>query len=175
MNINLLLRRHLLGATVAAAAVFCTPVSAGQTNTSISATVTTQETVAPNVQGLCPSGYQLVGSTTGTGTVPQLGRVTLVATDCILLNQLGQPVRFDNGQLTLTAANGDELKATYTGGTLTPIDNTAGLPLFNLEAPVIITGGTGRFAGASGSGYLRGAENLATGQGQFKLTASISY
>src|SRR5215203_2614818 len=70
----------------------------------------------------------------GTGTATHLGRYTLVA-DFTLTPATGTAA----GSMTLTAANGDVLTATFTG---------QGVPTGGISAIVetaTITGGTGRF------------------------------
>jgi hypothetical protein len=61
------------------------------------------------------------------------------------------------GSFTLTAANGDQVFGTYS--TTAVIDAAAGLVHF--DGPYVITGGTGRFANATGSGTIRGVGRVA--------------
>lgn len=105
--------------------------------------------------------------------VADLGRVVGVGSDCIKFTDFGPPpsYAFDNGELTLTAANGDQLKLTYRG-TFIP---TAQLPVYAISGLFDISGGTGRFANATGSGLLEGTENTQTFQGQLELSGRISY
>jgi hypothetical protein len=79
-------------------------------------------------------------SITGGGNATHLGRYTLA---------MEETVNFLNGSATgtvvLTAANGDTVSARYTGqGQPKP-------PLVSIREEATITGGTGRFATASGS------------------------
>lgn len=46
---------------------------------------------------------------------------------------------------------------------------------YAISGSLTFTGGTGRFVGATGSGYLSGTENIKTGQGQFEVTAALAY
>lgn len=71
---------------------------------------------------------------------------------------------------TVTAANGDEIFTTDTG-TSTPLggDETA------VSATEIVTGGTGRFDGASGSFTLAGTVNTVTEAISYTLEGTISY
>ena len=87
-----------------------------------------------------------VGTTQLSGQISQLGEVT--ATSDFLFTPLGGPpvIPFDlTGTATLVAANGDQLFGTYTG---TGVNNAGGSTGSNL---VTITGGTGRFTGATGT------------------------
>ena len=157
---------------VLAAAALAGPASAGgPTNVPFKASVAAQETLRPD--GVtCPVPPYLVGLTTGTGTASHLGAVTLVSSDCITpgLNTF----TFSNGHLTFTAANGDELRAAY-NGSLQPFPGAPPFSLYSISGTVTFASGTGRFTSASGSGYLQGTENIQTGQGQFNVTASLSY
>ena len=77
----------------------------------------------------------------GTGNATQLGGYTLEITQIA-----NQAERVASGSYVFTAANGDTLTADFTGeGTL-----LAPGVLFGVETATI-TGGTGRFAGATGS------------------------
>ena len=79
-------------------------------------------------------------SIAATGNATQLGRFTL---------QVPHTVNFATatgvGTFTFTAANGDLLTADFTG-----LADTS-TPVFSIVEHATITGGTGRFAGATGS------------------------
>jgi hypothetical protein len=75
-----------------------------------------------------------------------------------------------SGWRTLTAANGDELHTTHVG-TSAP----AGPGLVSFVAQMTITGGTGRFAGASGTVRGIGLANLITHITTVTLDGTISY
>lgn len=164
-------RSSSLAVTSLMMAAACNIVWAGPTNVPFKANIASQETLGVDPDR-CPSTYVL-GTTVGKGTASHLGAVTMLATDCPLLMP-GVAPTFSNGQLTLTAANGDELRATYSGGLL-PVAGTAGL--FTISGPLTITGGTGRFTHASGSGLLQGSIILGplVSQGQYQVTAILSY
>jgi hypothetical protein len=74
------------------------------------------------------------------------------------------------GTFTLTAANGDKLFGTYSGQAH-PTDNPN---VVAYEDPGVITGGTGRFAGAGGTMTTSGLANLATGEYRGTITGSVS-
>ena len=76
-----------------------------------------------------------------------------------------------SGWRTLTAANGDELHLTVSGR------NGAGAVggMVSIDAQFVIVGGTGRFAGATGSGRATGVANLMTRTTTAAMTGSITY
>ncbi len=74
------------------------------------------------------------------------------------------------GTRTFTAANGDELYATV-AGTSAPI----GPGLIGFSATLTFTGGTGRFANASGTAQGDGVANQMTQTSTVRLDGSISY
>jgi len=102
----------------------------------------------------------------GTGTATHVGRYTLVVDYALSLVTTAGSER-----MTLTAANGDVLTAE---GTAQGTPSEDGLSLNSLER-LTITGGTGRFAGATGSFVLRQV-NLAADRnssGSFDGTISL--
>ena len=76
----------------------------------------------------------------GTGTATHLGRFTLHRE--ATLKPMGSELKVEDGQATLTAANGDRLEATFTGA----INPASGQGVLMYEWK----GGTGRFQNASG-------------------------
>ena len=168
MNMTLPLVPTLRLAAVAAA--FCASAAfAGPTNVPFKATLTTQEELRPN-PATCQSAPYLSGNTSGSGHATHLGAVTGSGIDCITPTS-AYTYAFSNGVLTLTAANGDQLRAEYQG-TLTP---SATPPIYTIAGTYRFIGGTGRFNGASGTGTISGLENLGTGQGNFVFNGTISY
>ena len=74
------------------------------------------------------------------------------------------------GTATFVAANTDSLFTSFTGhATPTPDPN-----IFMLQEVATITGGTGRFVGATGSFTLERVINLATGISSGSFTGTIS-
>jgi hypothetical protein len=73
-----------------------------------------------------------------------------------------------SGTFTLTTANGDQLYGTYVGQAV-PVGATVAY-----DDPGTITGGTGRFAGASGVANTSGVANLSTGEYNGTLSGSVS-
>ena len=74
------------------------------------------------------------------------------------------------GSYVFTAANGDTISGPFTGS-FTP---TAVQGVFDNTETAFITGGTGRFAGATGTFNLGGQVNLNTGTFSFPWEGAIS-
>jgi hypothetical protein len=117
----------------------------------------------------------------GVCYVSHLGRATVEATQQILfhLNSSGTPV-IVNGQPVVdalrncgvfTAANGDLLRHTATG-TVAPGEQPG---VVTLEGALTFSGGTGRFASASGSAGFAGSANLTTNTGLFSFQGDVIY
>ena len=99
----------------------------------------------------------------GTGEATHLGRFTLTSVFTVT-----QPPPRGSGTATWTAANGDQIFTTVTGqGVLT-------FPVLALLETHSITGGTGRFAGASGSMILERSLNVQTFVSSGSITGTIS-
>jgi hypothetical protein len=103
------------------------------------------------------------GLVTGTGTGSHIGRFTSVAMDDLS----NFPEITSTG--TFTAANGDEISFTQ-NGTAQDLGNG----ILHGDFNATITGGTGRFAGATGNfvNHVFVNENLATGSAEFEGTIS---
>jgi len=102
----------------------------------------------------------------GTGTATHLGRYTLVADVVGDLSTLKASER-----ITLTAANGDILTATA-DEQATPTADFSALTTVEIAT---ITGGTGRFAGATGSFLLERVLSLASGASTGLYTSTGSF
>ena len=110
----------------------------------------------------------LVGDISGTGTATHFGKLMLVSGDCI--NPISETAfSFSSNQLVLTAANGDQVFAMYSG--MLTIEGTLGI----ITGGYQIVGGSGRFLQATGAGTVQGVEDIGTGKGQIQLTGTISY
>jgi hypothetical protein len=113
--------------------------------------------------------------TDGTGTVSHLGQTT-VHIDGVL-TPTGPSTFTVAGPLTLTAANGDQLFGDFSGsGTNVASGGSTG------TTATTITGGTGRFTGASGSASgpftqtpISMSATTATFATTFSLSGTISY
>ena len=99
-----------------------------------------------------PTADPAVFATTvlGTGCVSKLGQATMTAGHLIDSNTLA----FSNGSVVFTGRR-DSIIGTYTGQFLP----TTQPGVFTFSAPMLITGGTGKFAGVSGSGLITGQVN----------------
>jgi hypothetical protein len=100
----------------------------------------------------------------GTGTVSHMGKVSVAGPSFVNVVTGAQ-----TGAFTLTAANGDQLYLRYSGpskgaGTL---EDPA-----SFEGTWVVTGGTGRFDGASGGGTYTGT--AAGDRGILYLSGTIS-
>ena len=162
--------RSALPAVLLTAAACCAPAWAGPTNVPFNARLATHETLSFDAN-VC---VLFVGTTTGTGTASPMGAVSLMATDCITPNPRSFGFAFSKGKLTLTATNGDEIRASYSG-TFLPLPHSIPFTLYTISGTFTVTGGTGRFSNATGSGDLHGIENILTRQGQLDATGTISY
>jgi hypothetical protein len=101
----------------------------------------------------------------GGGTATHLGKYTEHIT-----MQINLPTRHSMGAATFTAANGDTLTATVEGQA-TP----ASPGVLSIIEVYTITGGTGRFAGATGTFTLESIANQATGVSSGTFSGAIDH
>lgn len=129
-------------------------------------------TKAKNVQGTLdaresdqfqPATNTLDVHLVGTGTASHLGRYTVVYDQ----TTVNLATRASVGRMTVTAANGDVLTATFQGRA-----QQQGA-LAHIEEVATITGGTGRFAGATGTLIVVRLLDQATGISSGTLDATI--
>ena len=99
-----------------------------------------------------------------TGTASHLGRYTLEVPHLV-----NQATRTGSGTYVFTAANGDTLTATFTG-----VATVVAPGVLSTVETATITGGTGRFDGATGSFTAERTFYTATGEttGSFQGTIS---
>lgn len=133
-----------IAALVAIAAAV--PAAAGTAiERAFSGSVTGIGVVAPD--GGCPIGLRTLGW--GTGRATHLGLTTMSADHCTPNPPFGPaPGPMEGGSITFVAANGDIVRGTYTG-TVAPLAPVEGAEIGG-QMHVTVTGGTGRFAGATG-------------------------
>jgi hypothetical protein len=93
-----------------------------------------------------------------------IGRYTLIGSEFVNLCTL----EVSGGQFTLTARKGS-ISGTYTGSAAPTSDPN--VITYHVEGP--ITGGTGRYAGVTGSIVFDGIANLATGQLSDKVSGVL--
>lgn len=103
----------------------------------------------------CSGEYSVPVSLVGTGHATHVGLFTNTQSHCVNPSTLD----FALGQNTMTAANGDTLVGTYSGHMEITGPNTAAI-----YGVFVTTGGTGRFAGATGGGVATGTLDLITGE-----------
>ena len=148
---------------------------AGPTDVPFKATVDINENVAFLFVPPCFA----IGTLTGSGNATHLGKIKGTALDCI--NPTTTPTSFtspmsyaySSTKVVFTAANGDMLYLAY-AGTLTA--QASGPHV--IAGHFVITGGTGRFQGASGGGTMSGTEdlsNLSSGTGKASFDGTITY
>ncbi|MFL5929452.1 MAG: hypothetical protein ACJ77E_21165 [Gaiellaceae bacterium] len=113
--------------------------------------------------GPCETGGKRL-HVTGTGHATFLGSYTGDYRECF------DPATgaATSGSFTLTAANGDKLRGTDAGQAV-----PAGANIL-YDDPGVITGGTGRFAGAGGIANTSGVANLGTGEYHGTLSGAVS-
>jgi hypothetical protein len=142
------IRRPLFLAVIAVAAVSLTSIatSAVAAETPFKGTVNADETVVPS-----PPTASL--NRDGTGTATYLGRYT----EHIVMT-INLPTLSSTGTATFTAANGDTLTATVVGQA-----TRTGPTTLSIVEVYTITGGTGRFADATGSFTLESTLDQTTG------------
>jgi len=99
----------------------------------------------------------------GTGEATHLGRFTLLSEFTVI----PPPVSTASGTATWTAANGDEIFTTVAGQALVTFPTAA------IVETHTITGGTGRFAEASGTLVVRRSLNLVTFVSSGSITGTI--
>ena len=98
----------------------------------------------------------------GTGTVSHMGTVSWTSEHCFQMNGF----TFGDSNLVITAANGDQLFATYSGW-------MTGATAFSEN--MVIEGGTGRFVGAEGLAFESGWFDPDTGYMEIVGDGVIQY
>lgn len=99
---------------------------------------------------------------TGTCQLAHLGRVVFHSVKDIHFATGTQTTR----EATFTAANGDILRATGTG-----TSRVSGPGRVSFAATLILSGGTGRFTGASGEAHVEGVADLGTRTATFTIVS----
>ena len=104
------------------------------------------------------------GVVMGSGTATHLGKFTAVAQDDLSAFPLISSTE------TFTAADGDEIYITQHG-----VAQDIGNGMLRADLAATITGGTGRFEGATGSYHLNVVVSVLTATGNATFDGSISY
>ena len=120
--------------------------------------------------GTC-AGYWQTDTIRGLGQCLHLGRATFSMTHCTNVDFATGTGAFELGVMRVTAANGDQLFMTEHG----TFQATPDPPVSHATSWWTITGGTGRFEGATGSGTGGGVLDIATGTGSLWFSGTISY
>lgn len=125
-------------------------------------------------KGSCAGNVRFVDAThldiRGTCQFAHVGRVTFTIQQELTF---GQVITY-SGKTTYTALNGDEFYTTHVG-IATPTPDGLGVSLAGTETAL---GGTGRFAGASGSATITGMSFLfgpKAGTGFYDLLGTLSF
>lgn len=116
---------------------------------------TTLESLAPDAS--CGAPPRFLNIQVGEGTATHLGAFTVRFSFCVDATDIlddgrlteGESIPYDQGVGILVAANGDELRLSIEGAVLPSQDPEFD---FQFQDSFQFDGGTGRFAGASGSG-----------------------
>jgi hypothetical protein len=116
-----------------------------------------------NCPPTCPPTTLTVRGTE-EGTASHLGRFTAAVEEVVNI-----ATAMSTGTIEFTAANGDRLLATTVGGEVgfTPPN------ISHIEETATITGGTGRFTGASGTFTIRFTQTIDFATGTATLTGSF--
>lgn len=115
-----------------------------------------------------PDNTWAVSSFHGWGPTTHLGKTYSYAEHCSYIEPFGT---YGEGHLTLIAANGDQLFATYGPGSSTFSDG----PVVGFTDDFVFYDGTGRFEGATGGGTEVGWVNLDTGEFGVEMDGHITY
>jgi hypothetical protein len=126
------------------------------------------------LKGRDSGGFTLTANGCGAGVfavvVDDEGQATHVGAYAYHSNECFNPATGEFGGIfTITAANGDTLTGIYAGSVV-----GADGDLAFYEQDNVITGGSGRFAEASGSFHLSGIANLATLESSQKISGTAS-
>ena len=117
------------------------------------------------------AGNPISAHVSSTGTATHLGLVTTVGTINFTPDPANPGRLLTNGTGTMTAANGDTVQLELTGALqLTPGSTTA-----TDKFVIRFLGGTGRFAGAHGTGSGVVVVNLLTGAFEITMVGDINY
>jgi len=105
---------------------------------------------------------------TGSGTATHLGLFTNTGKVTFTQDPSNSNILIPTGEGVFTAANGDKLNFIITGGAL---DKTTGIGTGDFE----FTGGTGRFANATGHTTAVVEQNFVTGAYEITIVGNIDY
>ncbi|HEU4672531.1 MAG TPA: hypothetical protein VFS32_06520 [Candidatus Limnocylindrales bacterium] len=129
--------------------------------------------------GRCSQPSDWVTTIDSTGVARHLGAVSVLNSHCTQFDFRSAPPMpgtFEDGRMTVTAANGDELWVEYSGSFLFwPGDRPdAGTSEIVMDQMTIV-GGTGRFVHASGSLHGTALDEFGTGADNGEFSGWILY
>jgi maltodextrin utilization protein YvdJ len=169
----------LASAIVVGASAAAMPIAASAAGMEpFAAAAQISEMLAPSGDPSCQSsaeGVALQGTIQGTGLGTAIGAFTASSVDCLRSSTPAAffpPLTFSSTSLTLTAANGDQIVAAYSGTA-----ELSAVGLLVLKGTYTLTRGTGAFRKVKGSGTLTGVEDISTvpARGFVSLVGQISY
>jgi hypothetical protein len=123
-----------------------------------------QEVVGVSLR--CPT--KIGGTMTGYGASETFGRVVFLGGDCVTPS--ANLNTFSDGRFILTTLTGELLFASYSGQA---VPNADGSQFVFTGGVFTVTGGTGKYAGATGGGTMNGTESTTTLQGQLQLAGRL--
>lgn len=116
----------------------------------------------------CPTGQGEVATiATGEGVATYLGQVTEAESNCVDFATL----TLTQGEFMLTGANGDQVEGEFEGSA----SSNPPPPNADLSCTWTITGGTGRFAGATGAGVCVDSHQLGDGRSRIRFDGWIDF
>lgn len=131
-----------IAAAALAAALLAVPATGATPSKPFRGTV--KEASTFSIDPACGGGFRTTWS--GSGHMLHMGRVTATGSDCVSFDSSGV-AHVTDGRMVMIAANGDTVEVSYA---------VAGPPspdgVYHLDGTFTVTGGTGRFEGASGGG-----------------------
>lgn len=167
-GVTMRLIRTLPAMLAAAAAVLLTtpPVVTAATTTPFKSDITAQASFAETP---VPGVLTVTGS--GVGHASHLGNVTVSTAETLDFVTSPGSLVIRDGTMVMVAANGDELHWAYEGAGSLP--DAQGISAFS--GTFLVTGGTGRFADATGSGTFHGTGSTITGVAIVSYHGRIAY
>ncbi|CAN5610206.1 hypothetical protein BH23CHL7_BH23CHL7_07250 [soil metagenome] len=151
-------------AIVAALAIYAFVLAGGQRQ--VTGTVTL--VAGPNGQSCGFDGYVL--ELEGSAALAHLGNTTVIASNCSRGSLDTGPAVMFEGSATYTASDGSSVTVAYDGSQMKPVAQVG--PFRVLQT---VTGGTGRFANATGEWTITGEANITNGETHGDVTGWISY
>jgi hypothetical protein len=119
---------------------------------------------APDAAVQCGDG-EIGIRATKIGRATHMGPFTALSTYCVDLAALA----IRTGKTIYTTASGHELWSTFSGRL------TGSPPVFGVEIDLVVVGGTGRFAGATGSAAVVGDFDAAVGSGTVSMDGVLTW